>query len=158
MAQELGQAKVQVDVANDRAKASEAQAQLLLHEQEQRSALLISELRKALKAITDQDVENTRASTEIEVLLRKELVEAKHRIAQLEPAWEAFIAQHNEDQEAQEVEQRRRAAVAAQPSERRSRRHGNEGERVELRGGDEHAVIGCCGQPYVAGDAIWQGS
>jgi hypothetical protein len=48
MAQELGQAKVQVDVANDRVKASEAQAQLLLQEQEQRSALLVSELRKAL--------------------------------------------------------------------------------------------------------------
>ena len=53
MAQELGQAKMQVDVANDRMKASEAQAQLLLQEQEQRSALLISELRKALRAITD---------------------------------------------------------------------------------------------------------
>ena len=47
MAQELGQAKVHVDVANDRVKASEAQAQLLLQEQEQRSALLISELGKA---------------------------------------------------------------------------------------------------------------
>jgi hypothetical protein len=66
MAQELSQAKVHVDVANDRVKASEAQAQLLLQEQEQRSALLISELRKALKAITDQDVDNTRASTEME--------------------------------------------------------------------------------------------
>ena len=77
MAQELGQAKVQVDVANDRVKASEAQAQLLLQEQEQRSALLISELRKALKAITDQDIANTRASAEIEVLLRKELLKEK---------------------------------------------------------------------------------
>jgi hypothetical protein len=86
MAQELGQAKVQVDVANDRMKASEAQAQLLLQEQEQRSALLISELHKALKAITDQDGANTRASAAMEVLLRKELLEAKHRIAQLEPA------------------------------------------------------------------------
>ena len=68
MAQELGQAKVHVDVANDRVKASEAQAQLLLQEQGQRSALMISELRKALKAITDQDVANTRASAEMEVL------------------------------------------------------------------------------------------
>jgi hypothetical protein len=67
MAQELGQAKVQVDVANDRVKASEAQAQLLLQEQEQRSELLISELRKALKAITAQDVANTCASAEMEV-------------------------------------------------------------------------------------------
>ena len=72
MAQELSQAKVQVDVANDRVKASEAQAQLLLQEQEQRSELLISELRKALKAITAQDVANTRTSAEMEVLLRKE--------------------------------------------------------------------------------------
>ncbi len=53
-------------------KASEAQAQLLLQEQEQRSELLISELRKALKAITAQDVANTRTSAEMEVLLRKE--------------------------------------------------------------------------------------
>jgi hypothetical protein len=81
----LGQAKLHVDVANDRVKAIEAQAQLLLKEQEQRSELLISELRKALKAITDQDVANTRASAELEVLLRKELRDAKHRIAQIEP-------------------------------------------------------------------------
>ena len=62
---ELSQAKVHVDVANDRIKASEAQAQIILQEQEQRSALLISELRKALKAITDQDVVNMRASAEM---------------------------------------------------------------------------------------------
>ncbi len=84
IAQELGQAKLLVDVANDRVKAIEAQAQLLLKEQEQRSELLVSELRKALKAITDQDVANTRASAVLEVLLRKELRDAKHRIAQLE--------------------------------------------------------------------------
>ena len=52
-------------------KTIEAQAQLLLTKQEQRSELLISELRKALKAITAQDVANTR---EMEVLLRKELL------------------------------------------------------------------------------------
>jgi hypothetical protein len=34
LAQELGQVKVLVDVTNDRVKASEAQAQLLLQEQE----------------------------------------------------------------------------------------------------------------------------
>jgi hypothetical protein len=39
VAQELGQAKLHVDVANDRVKAIEAQAQLLLKEQEQRSEL-----------------------------------------------------------------------------------------------------------------------
>ena len=75
-----------VDVTNDRVKAIEAQAQLLLKEQEQRSELLVSELRKALKVITEQDAANTRASAELEVLLRKELRDAKHRIAQLEPA------------------------------------------------------------------------
>ena len=56
----------------------------------------------------------------MEVHLRKELLEAKHRLAELEPAWEMFIAKHNDEEEAQESEQRRRAAVAAQPSERRN--------------------------------------
>ncbi len=134
MAQELSQAKMQVDVANDRVKAGEAQAHLLLQEKEQRSALLISESRKALKAITEQDVTNTRASAEMDVLLRKELLEAKHRLAQLEPAWEMFIEKHNDEEEAQDLEQRRRAAVVAQPSERRNRRQGNEASRIELRG------------------------
>ena len=108
---------MQVDVANDRVKASEAQAQLLLQEQEQRSALLNIELRKALKAITEQDIANTRVSAEMEVLLRKELLEAKHRLAELEPAWKTFIEKHNDEEEAQDLEQRRRAAVVAQPSE-----------------------------------------
>jgi hypothetical protein len=134
MAHKLGQAKLQVDVAHDNVKASEAQAQLLLQEQEQRSAVLIRELCKALKAITDQDGANTRASLEMEVQLRKELLEAKHRLAQLEPAWEAFIERHNDEEEAQDLEQRRRAKVTAQPSERRGRRQGNESSRVELRG------------------------
>ena len=107
---------------------------MLLQEQEQRSELLISELRKALKAITAQDVANMRASAEMEVLLRKELLETKHRIAQLEPAREMFIAKHNEEEEAQDLEQRRRAAVVAQPSERRNRRLENETSRIELRG------------------------
>jgi hypothetical protein len=68
------------------------------------------------------------------VLLRKELLEGKQRIAQLEPAWEMFIEKHNDEEEAQDLEQRRRAAVVAQPSERRSRRQGHESSRVELRG------------------------
>jgi hypothetical protein len=125
---------VRQSVALDNVKASEAQAQLLLQEQEQRSAVLISELRKTLKAITDQDGANTHASAAMEVLLRKELLEAKHRIAQLEPAWESFIERHNDEEEAHDLEQRRREAVEAQPSERRSRRQGNESSRVELRG------------------------
>ena len=99
----------------------------------QRSEMLISELRQALKAITDQDVANTRASAEIEVLLRKELLETKNRLAELEPAWDMFIAKHNEEEEAQGSEQRRRASVVAQPSERRHRRLENEANRVELR-------------------------
>jgi hypothetical protein len=75
-----------------------------------------------------------RASAEMEVQLRKELLEIKHRLAQLEPAWEMFITSHNEEEEAQDLEQRRRAAVVAQPSERRHRRPENEGGRIELRG------------------------
>jgi hypothetical protein len=82
----LRQAKAQVDVANERVQASEAEAQLLLHEQAQRLEMLVSELRQALTAITDQDVGNTRAAAVMEVQLRKELLEAKHRLAELEPA------------------------------------------------------------------------
>ncbi len=67
-------------------------------------------------------------------MLRKELLEAKQRLAQLESAWEMFIEKHNDEEEAQDLEQRRRAAVVAQPSERRGRRQGNESSRVELRG------------------------
>ena len=69
----------------------------------------------------------------MEVQLRKDLLEAKHRLAELEPAWEMFIAKHNEDEEAQDLEQRRRAAVVAQPAERRHRRLENEANRVESR-------------------------
>ena len=111
MANELRQAKVHVDVANEQVQESEAKAKLLLHEQTQWSEMLIGKLRQALKAITDQDVANTRASVEMEVQLRKELLETKHRHAELEPAWDMFIAEHNEDEESQELEQRRRAAV-----------------------------------------------
>ena len=82
---------------------------------------------------TDLDVVNTRAAAEMEVLLRKELLEAKHRLAELELAWEMFIAKHNDEEETQESEQRRRAAVAAQPCERRNRRLENEANCVELR-------------------------
>ena len=65
--------------------------------------------------------------------LRKELLETKHRLAELEPAWDMFIVKHNEEEESQELEQRRRAAVVAQPSERRNCRLKNEANRVELR-------------------------
>ena len=68
------------------------------------------------------------------MLLRKELLETKHRLAELS-AWDIFIAKHNEEEEAQDSEQRRRAAVVAQPSERRNRRLENEANRVELRVG-----------------------
>jgi hypothetical protein len=44
-------------------------------------------------------VANTRASAEMEVQLCKELLETKHRLAQLEPAWEMFIARHNEEED-----------------------------------------------------------
>ena len=68
------------------------------------------------------------------MLLRKELLETKHRLAQLEPAWEMFIEKHNDEEEAQDLEQRRCAAVVAQPSDRRNRRQENEASRIELRG------------------------
>ena len=61
IANELRQAKAHVDVANERVQASDAKAQLILHEQAQRSEMLISELCQALTVITDQDVANTRA-------------------------------------------------------------------------------------------------
>ena len=78
--------------------------------------MLISELRQALTEAPDQDVVNTCAAAEMET---------KRRLAELEPALEMFIAKHNDEEDAQDSEQRRRAAVAAQPSERRNRRLGN---------------------------------
>ena len=54
-------------MANEQVQASEAKAKLLLHEQMQRSEMLISELRQALTEITAQDVANTRAVAEMEV-------------------------------------------------------------------------------------------
>ena len=117
---EVRQAKAQVDMAADRVQASEAQAQLRLQEQTQRADMLISELRRALTETTDQAIANTRAAAEVEVLLRKELLEAKHRLAE-EPAWSVFVEKHNDKEEVQELEHRRRAAVTAQPSDRRNR-------------------------------------
>ena len=87
-------------------------------------------------------------------LLRKELLEAKQRLVQLEPAWEMFIEKYNDEEEAQDLEQRRRAAVVSQLSERRSRRQGNESSRIELRG---VTIIGCCGQLPVACNTSRQG-
>ena len=60
-----------VDLANERVQASDTKAQLILHEQTQRLEMLMSELRQALKAITDQDVANTRAAAEMEVQLKR---------------------------------------------------------------------------------------
>ena len=45
-----------------------------------------------------------------------------------------FINKHNDEEEAQDLEQRRRTAVLAQPSECRNRRLENEASRIELRG------------------------
>jgi hypothetical protein len=131
----LGWPRNYVDIAHEQVQASEVKAQLLLHEQTQRSEMLVSELRHALKAITDQDIANTRASAEMKVQLRKELLETKHRLAELEPAWDMFTAKHNEEEEAhQDSEQCRRASVVAHPSKRRYRRLEIETNRVELRG------------------------
>ena len=65
--------------------------------------------------------------------MRKELLEARHRLAELEPAWEMFIDKHNDEEEAREQEQRRKAAVTAQPSERRLRDSKDVSNRDELR-------------------------
>ena len=70
--QEVRQAKAQVDMANGRVQASEAQAQLHLQEQTQRAEVLISELRRALTETTDHTVANTRDAAEMEVQLRKD--------------------------------------------------------------------------------------
>jgi hypothetical protein len=75
--------------------------------------MLISELHRALKETADQVFTNTHTAAELEVHLRKELLEARRSI---------FIEKHNDEEEAREQEQRRRVAVAAQPSERRNRR------------------------------------
>ena len=49
--------------------------------------------------------------------LRKQILDAQHRLVELEPVWEVFIAKHNDKEEAREQKQRRKAAVAALPSE-----------------------------------------
>ena len=104
-------------MAADSVQASEAQAQLRLQEQTQRADMLISELRRALTTETaNQAITNTRTAAELEVLLRKELLEAQLRLAELEPACTMFIAKHNDEEQAREQEQRRRA--------RRIREHG----------------------------------
>ena len=68
------------------------QTQLRLQEQAQMAYMLISELRRALKETADQATANTRNTAELEVQLRKEILEAHHRLAELEPAWDMFIA------------------------------------------------------------------
>ena len=115
-------------------------------------------MRRALTETADQAIaNNTRTAAELEVLLRKELLEAKHRLAELEPAWSVFIEKRNDEEEAQELEQRRRAAVAAQPSERRNRRLEDEANRGELRvsasnpPSDSAAV-----KQFAPGDTSWR--
>ena len=70
------------------------QAQLLrLQEQVHISTTLIAELRKALqKNNSDQVIANTRTASELEVSLRKQILDAHYRLAELQPAWETFIA------------------------------------------------------------------
>jgi hypothetical protein len=73
---EVRQAKAQVDIVTERVQTSEVQAQLRLQEQTQRADMLISELCRALKETADQAIANTRTAAELEVNLRKELLEA----------------------------------------------------------------------------------
>jgi hypothetical protein len=130
---EVHQAAVQVDVTNERLQACEAQAQLRLQEQAQMADMLISELRRKLKETVVQATANTHNAAQLEVQLRKVRLEAHHRLAELEPTWNMFIAKHNEEEKVREQEQRRRAAVAAQPSERRNRGLEDVSNRVDLR-------------------------
>ena len=99
------QAKAQVDIATERVQTSEAQALLRLQEHTQRADMLISELCRALKETADQSITNTRTAAESEVHLRKELLEAQHRLAELEPAWTMFIANYNDEEVAREQEE-----------------------------------------------------
>ena len=62
---EARQAAAQVNVANERLQASEAQAQLRLQEQAQLADMLIAELRRALKETSDQATANTRTAAEL---------------------------------------------------------------------------------------------
>ena len=102
-----------------------------MQEQTQRTDTLISELRRALQETSDQATVNTRTTSELEVRLRKELLKGRHRLAELEPAWEMFIDKQNDEEEPREQEQCRRAAVTAQPSERRIRGPEDVSNRVE---------------------------
>ena len=60
------EAKLEYEVrqANERCQANEAQAQLRLQEQAQRTDVLISELRRALQETADQATVNTRNASE----------------------------------------------------------------------------------------------
>ena len=58
---EVRQAAAQVDITNELFQVSEAQAQLRLQEQAQRTDMLISELRRALKETADQATPPIRA-------------------------------------------------------------------------------------------------
>ena len=83
---EVRQAAAQVVIANERFQANGAQSQLRLQEQAQRADMLINDLSRALQETSDQATVNTRTASELEVRLRKELLEARHRLAELEPA------------------------------------------------------------------------
>ena len=153
---EVHQAAAQVVIANEcfQANEAQAQAQLRLQEQALRSNMLISELRRALQETADQAIVNTRTASELEVRSRKELLEYRHRLAELESAWEMFIDKHNDVEEARDQEQRRRrAAVAVQPSERRIRGSEDASNRVDLR----LATCGFGGRHFAIGDTSRSG-
>ena len=95
--------------------------------------MLIAELCKALKETSDQATANMRTAAKLEVQLRTEILETHHRLAELEPAWDMFIAKYNEEEEAREQEQCCKAAVAVQPSERRNRRLEDASDRSDPR-------------------------
>ena len=126
--------------------------------------MLISELRRKLKETVDQATANTRNAAQLEVQLHKVRLEAHHHLAELEPAWNMFIAKHNEEDKVREQEQRRRAAVAAQPSERRNRGLEDMSNRVDLRllaidsAADTLHLATPCGADNVMSSALVPGS
>jgi hypothetical protein len=81
---EVRQAAAQANIVTERLQASEAQAQLRLQEQAQLSNMLIAELRKALKETSDQATANTRTAAELGVALCKAILEAHHRLVELD--------------------------------------------------------------------------
>ncbi len=71
--------------------------------------------------------------------LRKEILEAHHRLAELEPAWDIFTAKHNEEEEAREQEHTASHSTARRHS--RSIRSSIAGEQFAVGCGCRHYAV-----------------